>query len=100
MAWLVQACNDNPYLAALAGGADTRSQAQKALDDARAALAAWTPTTRKYTIGGRAMEFNSVAEILQLISYWDAQVRREQAAQAMAAGMKTGRKIHVRMGRA
>lgn len=87
-------------LLAAAAGTDTRSQAQKALDDARTALAAWTPTTRKYTIGGRAMEFNSAAEILQLITHWETQVKREQAAERLAAGLKTGRKVHVRIGRA
>jgi hypothetical protein len=89
-----------PDPAAMAGGIDTRSQAQKALEDARAALAAWTPTTRKYTIGGRQMEFNSVAEILQLISHWQVEVKREQAAERMAAGLDARRKVHVRIGRA
>ena len=36
-----------------AAGLDTRSQAQRALDDAEAALAAWTPTTKRYRINGR-----------------------------------------------
>jgi hypothetical protein len=89
-----------PTLIGAAAGIDTRSQAERALEDARAALAAWTPTTRKYTIGGRAMEFNSVAEILQLISHWQVEVKREQAAARMAAGLDARRKVHVRIGRA
>jgi hypothetical protein len=63
-------------------------------------LAAWTPTTRRYTIGERQMEFNSAAEIITLIGYWEQQVRRELAAQDRAAGLPTGRKVFVRMGRA
>ena len=59
---------------------DTRSQAEKALAAARDAFAAWTPTRRRYKIGEREMEFNSTAEILRTISYWEAQVAREQGA--------------------
>ena len=83
-----------------AAGTDTRSQAQKALDDANAALAAWTPTTKRYRIGGREMEFNSPADIIAVISHWEGEVKREQAAQAMAAGRPNPRKLQVRMGRA
>jgi hypothetical protein len=81
-------------------GTDTRSQAQKALDDANAALAAWTPTTKRYRIGGREMEFNSPAEIISVINHWQAAVNREQAALSMAAGRPNPRKIQVRIGRA
>lgn len=89
-----------PDPATMAAGTDTRSLAQRALDDARAALAAWTPTTRKYSIGGRQMEFNSVAEILQLISHWQIDVKREMEAERMAAGLPSRRKVSVRIGRA
>lgn len=83
-----------------AAGVDTRTQAQRALDDAKAALAAWTPTTKRYRINGREMEFNSASEIITIISHWQSEVSREQAAAAMAAGRPNPRKIHVRMGRA
>ena len=83
-----------------AAGTDTRSQSQKALDDANAALAAWTPTTKRYKINGREMEFNGPADIIAIISHWKAAVAREQAAQAMAAGRPNPRKLQVRMGRA
>ena len=73
---------------------------RKALDDAKTAFAAWTPTTRRYKINGREMEFSSTAEILQVISHWENEVRREQNAQAMAAGRPNNRKVVVRMGRA
>src|SRR5574343_355489 len=83
-----------------AAGTDTRSQAQRALDDAKAALAAWTPTTRRYRIGGREMEFNAPADIIAVISHWTSEVKREQAALAMAAGRPNPRKLQVRLGRA
>jgi hypothetical protein len=79
---------------------DMRTAARRALDDAEAALASWTPTTRRYTIGGRSMEFNSTAEIIPLISYWKAKVQREDRAAALAAGRPDPRKVFVRLGRA
>ena len=79
---------------------DLRSDAQIALDQARAAFAAWSPTTRSYTIAGREMEFNSPAAIIEVISYWENQVKAEQNVADMAAGMKNRRKIMVRLGRA
>lgn len=83
-----------------AAGTDTRTQAERALDDAKAALAAWTPTTRRYRIGGREMEFASTADIIAVISHWQAQVNRERAAASLAAGRPNPRKLQVRMGRA
>ena len=65
---------------------DTRSQAEKALAAARAAFAAWTPTQRRYKIGEREMEFNSTAEILRTISYWEQQVARERGTPAAQGG--------------
>lgn len=83
-----------------AAGTDTRTQAEVALDAAKAALAAWTPTTRRYRINGREMEFNSSAEIIAVITHWESEVRRERAAAAIAAGRPSRRKVHVRMARA
>jgi hypothetical protein len=89
-----------PGLIGAVAGADTRTQAQKALDDARAALAAWTPTQRRYRIAGREMEFNDSAAILRVISYWENECKREEAAQALAAGRPNPRRLLVRLGRA
>ena len=83
-----------------AAGTDTRSQAERALDDAKAALAAWTPTTKRYRINGREMEFNTPADIIAVVTHWRSAVKREQAAQAMAAGRPNPRKLQVRLGRA
>lgn len=81
-------------------GLDTRSDARKALDAAIAARAAWTPTTRSYSINGRSMTFNSPAEIMEYISHLEAEVRREELAADLAAGRPNKRKVYVRMGRA
>lgn len=89
-----------PSLIGAAAGTDTRTQAEVALDAAKAALAAWTPTTRRYRINGREMEFNSAADIIQVIRHWENEVRRERDAAAMAAGRASSRKVYVRMGRA
>ena len=83
-----------------AAGTDGRSQAHKALDDARAALAAWSPTRRRYRIGDREMEFNAVSEIVAMIGHWEREVQRELRAAAMEAGRGSKRgKVFVRMGR-
>lgn len=74
-----------PNLRTVVSG-DTRTQAELALAAARAALAAWTPTQRRYKIGEREMEFASTAEILRTISYWEQQVAREQGTAAASLG--------------
>lgn len=87
-------------LATLGAGQDLRSQAQRALEDARAALAAWSPTTRSYTIAGRSMTFATPDEIIRTINYWASEVSREAAAAAIAAGMGSRRRqVYVRLGR-
>lgn len=78
---------------------DLRTDAQVALDQSKAAFAAWTPTTRSYSIGGRSMEFNSPADILPVIRFWEGEVAKEANAAAMAKGMASGRRVFVRLGR-
>lgn len=78
-----------------AAGVDLRSLAQKALADARAALAAWQPTKRRYRIGDREMEFNSTADIITLITYWEGQVLAEDVAAGRTE--KIGRRIYTRI---
>lgn len=70
-------CEVSPDPREVAAGADLRSQARRALDDAKAALAAWTPTRRRYKVADREQEFNSASEILKVISFWQLQVDRE-----------------------
>jgi len=79
----------------VAAGYDNRSQARKALDDAKAALAAWSPTRRRYKIGEREMEFNSSADIIKLITYWEAQVKSEDILAGRAE--KPARRIYSRI---
>ena len=79
----------------VAAGADTRSPARRALDDARAALAAWNPTRRRYRIGGREMEFQATADIIKLITWWEQQVKAEE--QLAGRAERVGRRIHSRI---
>ena len=78
---------------------DLRTDAQVALDQAKAAFAAWTPTTKSYSIGGRSMEFNSAADILPVIRYWESEVAKEANASNLAKGLASGRRVFVRLGR-
>jgi hypothetical protein len=82
-----------------AAGVDIRSLAQRALDDALAALAAWTPTTKRWQIGDRTQEFASTADILAVVAYWQQQVRKEQRTAAALAGRPVARRTTLRIGR-
>lgn len=82
------------------GPLDLRSDAEIALAAAKAALAAWTPTTRSYTIAGRSMTFSTTAEIVPIIQYWEREVAKERRAADMAKGAPDSRRVYVRMGRA
>jgi len=86
-------------LAAEAGGFEARSTAQKALDDLRAALATWIATSgqvQEYEIAGRRMKYRTVADIRSAISLLEREVARERAAERIAAGLDTGRRVSVR----
>lgn len=89
-----------PNPATMAAGTDTRTLAAKALDDLKAALAAWTPTRKSYQIGDVAMTFNSTADIVGLIEFWSRQVQAEKTAAALAGSRLNPNKIYVRSGRA
>ncbi len=79
------------------GDLDLRSDAKRALDDAKAAFYAYTPTQRRYRIAGREMEFNAVEDILRYIDALEKEVAREDRAAAMAKGYADRRKTFVRM---
>ena len=89
-----------PDPGAIVAGTDTRSQAEIALAACKTALAAWTPTKRSYTIGDTSITFNSTADIVALIHFWEGQVAKERQAAAMAAGRFNPSKVYVRAGRA
>lgn len=79
---------------------DGRSLNRRALDDARAALAAHMASGRahveSYTIAGRSMKFRSVQELRDLIAYYEGEVAKESATRAAYAGVAGGR-IFTRM---
>lgn len=82
---------------------DGRSQAAKAVDDLRAALATWTATqghVAEYSIAGRTMKFKAGEDILRLLSYWEVQLQRERAAEAAAKGQASPRRYYLRTSRA
>ncbi|MBK9704785.1 MAG: hypothetical protein IPO75_15825 [Betaproteobacteria bacterium] len=88
---------------ALATAYDGRSVAEKALDDANAALASFQSSggrVKRYSIGGREMEFDNGGDILKLVSYWRIEVKRERARTAIAKGMADPRRIYLRASRA
>lgn len=87
----------NPRTVAV--GTDLRSQAEKALADAKTAFAAWSPTMRRYRIGEREMEFTQRGEILQIVSFWEVQVKRERREKALAEGRPDPRNTYVRLNR-
>lgn len=82
-----------------AAGYDGRSVAEKALADAKAAMAAWTPTTQRYRIGEREMWFASKADIVGVINHWEIEVKRERRAEALAEGRPDPAKTYVRVNR-
>lgn len=73
---------------------ETRSQARRILDALLAAYESYVGNgghVGEYQIAGRTMKFRSAEEIIKQINYWRAQVAREEAAAAMAAGRRPGR---------
>lgn len=74
---------------------DGRSWAQRALDDARTALLAYTAGggahVEAYTIAGRSMKFRSAADLLELIARLERDVVAERHANAIIAGGTPGR---------
>ena len=86
-------------LVAQLAGYDARTTARKALDDLRAALATWISTkghVQTYTIDGVQMSFASAADLKARISILEKEVAREEAAERIAAGLGSGRRVLVR----
>jgi hypothetical protein len=90
-----------PDPAGIAGGVDTRSAAVKALDDLRTAWAAWCAsgsfTAGSYSIGGRTMQYRSIAELRAAISAAERDVEAEKRAARIAAGLGGRTRFVVRM---
>jgi len=85
--------------ATASNGFDGRTEAEKGLADAKTAMAAWSPTTRRYKIGEREMEFSSRADIVGVVSFWEIQVKRERRSKALAEGRPDPRNTYVRLNR-
>ena len=86
----------------VAAGYDSRSVAVRALDACEAAMATFNSTggkVKKYEIAGRTMEFQSIAELMQLHSFWKARVATEQTASSIAQGLGNPRNLFVRFSR-
>jgi hypothetical protein len=82
----------------VAAGYDGRSEARKALEQARAALTTYTASqgmTKSYKIADRERVFNSAAEIIKLITYLEAQVTEEERLAGRAE--KPSRRIYSRI---
>jgi hypothetical protein len=71
------------------------TRATNALAQLKDALAAWNPMRKRYRIGDREMEFNSTADILALIRYWEGELQRATRAARAAAGLPTGGRFYV-----
>lgn len=87
-------------LAAESAGYDTRTSAKKALDAINTALEiygqkAWVES---YEVAGRSMNFKSSEEFLAFRSKLIIEVRAEEAAARVAAGLSPRNKIRVRFG--
>jgi len=88
----------DPNLAAEASGYDTRSSAQKCLDDLDTALATYgnKAYTVEYEIAGRRMKFASPGDFISFRSKIQAEVAREKSAARIAAGESPRNKLLVR----
>lgn len=88
-----------PDLAAEAAGYDSRSNARKTLDLLDAALLAQGSNAwvQEYEISGRRMKFRSVGELMAFRDSVAAQVKAEENADRLKAGLKLKNKISVRL---
>ncbi len=91
-----------PNLLTMTAGFDTRSMAQIALASCEAAMATFNSTggkVKRYDIAGRTMEFQTIAELMTLHSFWKAKVMGEQAASSIANGLGNPRNLYTRFQR-
>lgn len=82
-------CEIKQDLSAADAALDVRTVAKKALEDCEKALATFNSTggkVKKYTIGPREMEFQTLADLMQLLNYWKLRVNHEVAADSVANG--------------
>ena len=85
---------------ASATATDTRTQAQKAIDDLLAAMATYSASNgmvQSYQIAGRQMTYRSMAEIEKALRFWKKQRAEEETAERLAAGLQPKNRILVRL---
>lgn len=86
-------------LSGVSNAIDARSVAVKALEDCEKALATFNTTggkVKRYTIGDRQMEFQTLAELMQLLNYWKLRVNNEVAAAKVTNGESNPKTLRVR----
>lgn len=92
-----------PDIASSSGTFDSRSQAERAYEDARSAFADFNISggvKKRYRIGDREVEYSDKAQIVQAIEFWALELKRERRARAIAAGLPDPRNTYVRFDRA
>lgn len=80
-------------------GYDTRTEAEVALADLKAAMATFDaerPMVQEYQVAGRVMRFRSSEDILLRIRFWEREVETERRLARLAAGLAPANKIFVR----
>lgn len=76
---------------------DDRSHARKMLDSIEAWLESRDPAVAEYEIAGRRMKYTPIAELIKLRNRYANELAAEAAAQKLAAGIATGRRIQFRL---
>lgn len=90
----------SPDPASAVPGYDGRSQAQRAVDDLRAALATFNASNgrvKSYKIADREMEFVSASDIMAKLQYWEFELHREKNCEKATSGQFGGGKFYVRL---
>lgn len=88
-----------PNLSTQSAGFDTRSQARQILEGLQTA---WLDAVNnrafvmEYKVAGRQFKFATRQEWILEIDYWKRQVAKEDAANKIARGLGSGRKVFVR----
>lgn len=87
----------NPDPATLTATSDLRSHARKVLTAIEAVLEGTATSDHlSYTVDGRSLQRRTIAELLQLRSFYQQEIRREEQAEALARGLGGGNRILTR----
>lgn len=89
----------NRSLADTSAPFEARSLAQMALAQCEAAMATFNRSggkIKRYDIAGRSMEFQTIADLMNLHSFWKTKVLSEGSAASIAAGGGNHRNLYAR----